>query len=92
MVDASKVSALTQFGLGLARTLDQFIEFTGIDVRRQTVFADKCAQLSWVPFSPDSSPEIDSSSVWGMHGEFLKANGPNIPLESGKVAYVRFVI
>ena len=39
--DTSRISALTHFGLGMARTLDQLIEFTGIDTRRKIVFGDR---------------------------------------------------
>ena len=45
---------LTKYGLGSKRTLDQLIEFTGIDVRNGVVFGDRCVQLKWVPFVADS--------------------------------------
>ena len=32
------VASLTKYGLGMKRTLDQLIEFTGIDLRERVVF------------------------------------------------------
>ena len=45
---------LTKYGLGSKRTLDQLIEFTGIDLRNGVVFGDRCVQLKWVPFVADT--------------------------------------
>ena len=39
--DAASVGMLTKYGLGFKRTLDQFIEFTGIDTRSKKVFGDR---------------------------------------------------
>ena len=50
----------------------------------------RCTQLNWVPFTPSSTPEIDSSDVWGMHGEILKNHGTNVPLKSGQISYYSF--
>jgi hypothetical protein len=51
--DAQGVSLLTRYTLGTKRTLDQLIDFTGIDTRTRTVFGDRCKPLEWVPFTPD---------------------------------------
>jgi hypothetical protein len=52
--EAQGVSLLTRYGLGTKRTLDQLIEFTGIDTRNKKVFGDRCKSLEWVPFTPDA--------------------------------------
>lgn len=44
------------YGLGRRRTLDQLIDYTGFDVRRQMIVTDKCAARSWVPYDPKISP------------------------------------
>jgi hypothetical protein len=74
----------------MKRTLDQFIEFTGMNTRTQTAFGDRCRQLEWVPFSPDVNAEVDSTDVWGFNPEVIKANGPNIPLLTGSIEYQSF--
>lgn len=40
------VQALGRYGLGTKRTLDQLIDFTGVDVRAGVVFKDRCADLA----------------------------------------------
>lgn len=45
---------ITKYGLGSKRTLDELIEFTGVDVRNGVVFGDRCVQLKWVPFEADA--------------------------------------
>lgn len=87
---ATQVAYLTKYGLGMKRSLDQFIEFTGMDTRTQTAFGDRCRQLEWVPFTPDSNAEVDSTDVWGFNPEIIKANGPNIPLLTGSIEYKAF--
>lgn len=71
----------------MKRSLDQFIEFTGMDTRTQTAFGDRCRQLEWVPFIPDENADVDSADVWGFNPEIVKANGPNIPLLTGSIEY-----
>jgi hypothetical protein len=51
--DVATLSLLTKYGLGNRRSLDQLIEFTGIDTRRKSIFADRCKQLHWVPYQFD---------------------------------------
>ena len=48
-----RISMLTKYGLGRKRSLDQLIDFTGIDFRNQKVYGDRCKELNWVPFVPD---------------------------------------
>lgn len=88
--DASNVAMLTRHGLGLKRTLDQFIEFTGVDTRKQVVFGDRCKQLHWVPFTPDRNPNIDSTDLWGDRAEEVKSNGATVPLLGGAIQYATY--
>ena len=48
------LAQLTKYGLGVKRSLDQFIEFTGVDTRKRVIFGDRCSQLQWVPFEADT--------------------------------------
>jgi hypothetical protein len=82
--DAEAVAALTQYGLGNRRTLDQLIAFTGIDLRKGVVVADRCKPLQWVPFVPDSNPDISDGDLWGMDGE-KRRKGAGIPLTDGAI-------
>jgi len=76
----TNLASLTKYGLGNKRTLDQFIEFTGIDVRSKTVFGDRCKQLSWVSFHADQNPEVDEGDVWGDAPEVKKTGAGDIPI------------
>lgn len=40
----------SRFGLGTKRTLDQAIEFTGLDLKHRKMRENKCGNLIWVPF------------------------------------------
>ena len=39
-----------RFGLGTKRTLQQAIDFSGIDLPNRKMVANKCGNLVWVPF------------------------------------------
>lgn len=80
---AENVALLTKYGLGHKRTLDALIQFTGIDFRSQQVFADRCKQLEWVPFTPDSHPMVEDGDAWGSAPEILPQGHASIPLLSG---------
>jgi hypothetical protein len=44
--DAESVALLTKYGLGNKRTLDQLIEFTGLDLRNRIAFKDRCGWMN----------------------------------------------
>ena len=52
-ISSLQLSLLTKYGLGTKRTLDQFMEFTGVDIRANVIFGDRCKQLHSVPFVKD---------------------------------------
>ena len=37
-INAESVASLTKYGLGMKRTLDQLIDFTGIDLRKRQIY------------------------------------------------------
>ena len=84
-VTADSISILTHYGLGLKRSLDQFIQFTGIETRSKIVFGDRCKQLKWVPYTFDRDPIFTENDVWGDGPETKVAGDSSIPLVSGKV-------
>lgn len=43
--------ALGQWDLGTKRSLDQLIDFTGIDTRNYKMRFDNCGKRTWVPFT-----------------------------------------
>lgn len=47
---AESLAQLTKYGLGTMRTLDQFIEFSGLDPKAGTILGDRCTSLEWIPF------------------------------------------
>ncbi len=87
-IDGKTISSLTHFGLGLKRSLDQFIQFTGIDTRLKIVFDDRCKQLNWIPFSFDRDPLFSEHDVWGDGPEMILTGDSNIPLTTGKVEII----
>ncbi len=74
-VTASLKDSLTnlqQFGLGVTRTLDEFIEFTGIDTKSNKILGDRCKPLKWVSFAHNGiDPALDPTDIWGMAPETL---------------------
>jgi len=60
----------SKFGLGDRRTLDQLIQFTGIDLRNEKASIDgknRCGNLQWVPFKEHSKgvnyiPKFDNKT------------------------------
>lgn len=69
---AEMIGTLSKYGLGMKRTLDQLIEFTGIDLRSNRVYSDRCRSLEWVPFVPDKGmiSQIYFSAYHCNIGEF----------------------
>ena len=88
MRSSQDLSLLTKYGLGTRRTLDQFIEFTGLDPKSGSVIGDRCKGLEWVPHQTLVNraslidPTLDEGDPWGMAGEPAHAGGRNIPLLS----------
>ena len=84
--DAVSLSTLQEYGLGTKRSLDQFMAFTGVDVRQGALFADACEARQWVPFTPDSHAELDDGDAWGLSAEVAVAGAPDVPiLDTGAV-------
>ena len=57
-----------RFGLGTKRTLEQAIEFTGIDLRNKKMVENKCGNLVWVPFDESSDYGISEALSRGVAG------------------------
>ncbi|KAG7341489.1 glycosyltransferase GlcNAc [Nitzschia inconspicua] len=49
----------SRYGLGTKRTLEQAIEFTGINLREMKMETNKCGNLEWVPFEESHNYGID---------------------------------
>jgi hypothetical protein len=76
-----QIASLTRYGLGGKRSLDQFIDFTGIDVRGDaSVIGDRCKALNWITYSPEKDPHVDSTDSWGLAPELFHQNGLDIPI------------
>jgi len=71
--DLQSLSTLTRYGLGSARTLEQLIEFTGVDLHKREVVSDRCEELKHVPFTSPADPFTDPLDVWGGAPEVLPA-------------------
>lgn len=57
------------YGLGQKRTLDQYIAFSGFDVRRRKIAHNKCGHVEWVPFTEDESLRNQRLDFFAkMHG------------------------
>jgi hypothetical protein len=48
---------LGPWDLGNARTLDQLIDFTGVDARKYEITKSSCGKLEWVPFDEEDMDE-----------------------------------
>jgi hypothetical protein len=65
-----------KYGLGDRRTLDQAIEFSGVDTKNQKILGNKCGKLEYVPFKehpfgPDFVPPYDPKTE-----EFIGSRDP----------------
>jgi len=78
------VASLTKYGLGHKRTLDQLIEFTGIDLRTREIYENRCKDLLWVPFKYDTDPCSEEEDHWGNAPEREREREGNIPLLTGR--------
>ena len=52
--DASYLQAVQQskYGLGDRRSMDQAIQFTGVNLRKRKIIANRCGNIDWVPYTP----------------------------------------
>lgn len=76
---ASAVASLTKFGLGSARTLQQYIAFSGVNPEK-TLAEGRCSgRLQWV--APATGASV--ADMWGDALEVRAAGGSNIPLLGG---------
>lgn len=81
--DRETLTLLQQYGLGTKRTLDQFMQFTGVDTRQGALFAEPCSARQWLPFKADSHAELLDGDVWGLSAEVAVAGSSDIPLLAG---------
>lgn len=51
--DLQDIIEIEKYGLGTKRTLDQFIQFIGVDFRNGELVDNRCKNLNWIPFQPD---------------------------------------
>jgi hypothetical protein len=59
-----------RFGLGTKRSLEQAVDFTGINLRDRKMAANKCGNLVWVPFLETADfgvPDILARELAGGH-------------------------
>ena len=62
--DADSVALLTKYGLGNKRTLDQLIEFTGLDLRNRIAFKDRYGHI--LILYGINSPDYSFSAVFHL--------------------------
>lgn len=71
---------LGRYGLGTKRSLDQLIDFVGIDLRNQKIIGNRCGDLDYVPFEADPDPEVEVGNPWGLAPAPLKGGWPYVPV------------
>ena len=51
-MDSAKAQKVvkSRYGLGDRRTLDQYIQFSGVDTKARKILGNRCGNLEWVPF------------------------------------------
>jgi len=69
-----------RFGLGTKRTLEQAIEFTGIDLRNRKMVKNKCGNLEWVPFQESPNYGVDETLRRGLAVGHLEDIPDNVEL------------
>lgn len=67
----------SRFGLGTKRTLEQAIQFSGINLREKKMVKNRCGNLNWVPF--EESPDYGLGETLGRG---LIDQGTGVPPES----------
>jgi hypothetical protein len=71
----------SRFGLGTKRTLEQAMEFSGIDLRRRRMTGNKCGNLIWVPF--DKSPDYGVSEIFQRKLAGRQMESPSAAVDGG---------
>jgi hypothetical protein len=61
----------SRFGLGTKRTLEQAIEFTGINLRERKMEVNKCGNLLWVPYNESPNYGLEETLSRGYAGEVV---------------------
>lgn len=62
----------TRFGIGNKRTLDQAVEFTGINLKEKKMAVNKCGNLNWVPYEESSNYGVGEILSRSNAGETTK--------------------
>jgi hypothetical protein len=71
----------SRFGLGTKRTLEQAMEFSGIDLRERRMTGNKCGNLIWVPF--DESPDYGVSEIFQRKLAGRQMESPSAAVDGG---------
>jgi hypothetical protein len=64
-----ELARASRFGLGTKRTLEQAVEFTGIDLAGTKMLSNKCGNLLWVPFEESPNYGVGETLSRGNAGE-----------------------
>ena len=59
----------SRYGLGTKRTLEQAVEFTGINLREKKMEVNKCGNLEWVPFEESPNYGVEENLSRNYAGE-----------------------
>ena len=73
----------SRFGLGTKRTLEQAIEFSGINLRERKMEMNRCGNLEWVPYEENS--QSDYYGLGEMLGRGLIDGGTGIVPDTATV-------
>lgn len=57
------------FGLGTKRTLEQAVEFSGINLKERKMAVNRCGNLEWVPFEESPDYGVGETLSRGFAGE-----------------------
>ena len=59
----------SRYGIGTKRTLEQAVEFTGINFRKKKMDVNKCGNLLWVPYEESPNYGVGETLSRGNAGE-----------------------
>lgn len=62
----------SRYGLGTKRTLEQAVEFTGINLREKKMEVNKCGNLQWVPYEESPNYGVEELLSRGRAGEVVQ--------------------
>jgi len=85
--------SLGKYGLGDVRSLDEYEEFMGVNLKTREMLGNKCGTVHWVPFNEDPTilEKYNKPLRWDFSGSLKESGVENVSDELEKNKHIKHI-